>query len=108
MLRRIPECAADSVVERLKAVPSSALASKQYSSCRSPVYATEARSVGLVRGPNINALDHALVSAFAVGSLGGALLVGAFGWRWPLGRSIAVATLAEAMLASAGYDRLTR
>jgi MFS family permease len=32
-----------------------------------------------------------LVSAFTGGTLVGALLVGAIGWRWPLGRSIAVA-----------------
>jgi MFS family permease len=34
----------------------------------------------------------ALVSAFAGGSLVGLALVGAIDWRWPLGRSIAVAT----------------
>jgi len=33
-----------------------------------------------------------LVSAFTGGSLIGAALVGAIAWRWPLGRSIAVAT----------------
>jgi MFS family permease len=33
----------------------------------------------------------AVVSAFTGGSLVGALLVGALGWRWPLGRSIAAA-----------------
>jgi MFS family permease len=35
----------------------------------------------------------ALVSAFAGGSLVGAFLVGAVGWRWPLGRSIGAATV---------------
>jgi MFS family permease len=34
-----------------------------------------------------------LVSSFAAGSLVGALIVGGIGWRWPLGRSIAAATL---------------
>jgi MFS family permease len=35
----------------------------------------------------------AVVSAWTGGSLVGALLVGALGWRWPLGRSIAAAGL---------------
>lgn len=34
-----------------------------------------------------------LLSAFTAGTLGGAVAVGAVGWRWPLGRSIAAATL---------------
>ncbi|HET9435441.1 MAG TPA: MFS transporter [Candidatus Limnocylindrales bacterium] len=38
-----------------------------------------------------------LVSAFTGGSLVGALLVGGIGWRWPLGRSIAAATLATGL-----------
>ncbi len=40
-----------------------------------------------------------LLTSFAAGSLAGAMAVGAIGWRWPLGRSIAAATLlAGAML----------
>jgi MFS family permease len=34
-----------------------------------------------------------LLSAFTAGSLVGSVIVGALGWRWPLGRSIAAATL---------------
>ncbi len=40
----------------------------------------------------------ALVSAFTGGSLLGALAVGAIGWRWPLGRSIAAATAATGLV----------
>jgi MFS family permease len=40
----------------------------------------------------------ALVSAFTGGSLLGALAVGAIGWRWPLGRSIAAATAATGIV----------
>jgi MFS family permease len=39
-----------------------------------------------------------LVSSFAAGALAGALLVGGIGWRWPLGRSIAAATLATGLV----------
>jgi MFS family permease len=42
----------------------------------------------------------AVVSAFTGGSLVGALLVGAMGWRWPLGRSIAGAVLASGLAGS--------
>jgi MFS family permease len=34
-----------------------------------------------------------LLSAFTAGALAGSLVVGAVGWRWPLGRSIAAAAL---------------
>jgi MFS family permease len=39
----------------------------------------------------------ALVSSLAAGALVGSLVVGAVSWRWPLGRSIAVATLATGL-----------
>lgn len=39
-----------------------------------------------------------LVSSFTAGSLVGVLLVGGIGWRWPLGRSIAAATLAAGLV----------
>ncbi len=56
-----------------------------------PVYARDV----LGGGP---ATYGTLVSAFTGGSLAGTLLVGAIGWRWPLGRSIAVATLATGLV----------
>ena len=39
-----------------------------------------------------------VVSAFTGGALLGAVLVGALGWRWPLGRSIAAAVLAAGLV----------
>jgi MFS family permease len=55
-----------------------------------PIYAQEVIGGGA-------ASYGTLVSAFSAGALGGALLVGAVGWPWPLGRSIAAATLATGL-----------
>jgi MFS family permease len=55
-----------------------------------PIYAREVVGGGA-------ASYGTLVSAFSAGALGGALLVGAVGWPWPLGRSIAAATLATGL-----------
>lgn len=41
-----------------------------------------------------------LLSALTAGELGGLILVGAIGWRWPLGRSIAAAALVSGLILS--------
>jgi MFS family permease len=52
-----------------------------------PVYAVEWLSAGA-------ATYGILAASFTAGLLGGSIVVGATGWRWPLGRSIAVAQTA--------------
>ena len=51
-----------------------------------PVYAREVLGAGA-------AAYGILLSSFTAGALVGSLIVGALDWRWPLGRSIALATL---------------
>jgi MFS family permease len=41
-----------------------------------------------------------LLSALTAGELAGLVAVGAIGWRWPLGRSIAIATLVSGLILS--------
>lgn len=56
-----------------------------------PIYARDVLGGG-------SATYGLIVSAFTGGALLGGLLVGAIGWRWPLGRSIAVATTATGLV----------
>lgn len=58
-----------------------------------PIYARDV----LEGGPTTYGL---LLSALTAGELAGLLIVGAINWRWPLGRSIAGATLIGGLIAS--------
>jgi len=55
-----------------------------------PVYAIDTLAAGA-------ATYGILASTFTAGILGGSIIVGAIGWRWPLGRSIAVAQVATGL-----------
>ncbi len=56
-----------------------------------PIYARDV----LGGGPQTYGL---LLSALTAGELGGLLVIGAIGWRWPLGRSIAAAALVSGLI----------